>query len=132
MRGTAVRAGSAGNAGGTCRAAGGSRGGASAAPSPGGRGGGAVAVEAHVDAAGALVVAVSDTGVGIPALFAPSAVPGEAPAAPEAFHGVGLGNVAARLRGLYGTSDGLRIASSAGGTVATLTLPHRSAEALAG
>ena len=96
------------------------------------RGGGAVAVEATVDAAGALVVAVSDTGVGIPALFAPAAGPGEAPPAPEAFHGVGLGNVAARLRGLYGTSDGLRIASSAGGTVATLTLPPRPAAAPAG
>ncbi|HEX9950667.1 MAG TPA: histidine kinase, partial [Rubricoccaceae bacterium] len=96
------------------------------------RGGGAVSVDAHVDADGALVVAVSDSGVGIPALFAPSAVPGEAPHAPEAFHGVGLGNVAARLRGLYGTSDGLRIASTAEGTVATLTLPPRSAEAPGG
>ncbi len=79
------------------------------------RGGGAVRVAARVDAAGALVVAVSDTGVGIPALFGARGR--------RDFHGVGLGNVAARLRGLYGSSDGLRISSTPKGTTATLTLP---------
>ena len=79
------------------------------------RGGGAVRVDATLDAAGALVVSVSDTGVGIPALFSGDGA--------SDFHGVGLGNVAARLRGLYGSADGLRITSSPGGTTATLTLP---------
>ena len=83
------------------------------------RGGGALRLTAYVDAAGALVVAVADTGVGIPALFGQ-------PASPAAdVHGVGLGNVAARLRGLYGSDAGLRLASSPDGTTATLTLPPR-------
>ena len=84
------------------------------------RGGGRVAVTAEIDSAGTLVVSVADTGVGIPALFGAS---GDG-AAPESVHGVGLSNVAARLRGVYGTSDGLSLASSPGGTTATLTLPR--------
>ena len=78
------------------------------------RGGGAVSITAAVDAAGALVVEVADTGVGIPALFG---------GAEADVFGVGLGNVAARLRRVYGSDDGLRIASSPAGTTATLTLP---------
>jgi signal transduction histidine kinase len=90
------------------------------------RGGGTVSVEARLDPADALIVTVSDSGVGIPALFA--ADPGEPPTTPDAFHGVGLSNVASRLRALYGTSAGLQVASSPSGTVATLTLPPRPAD----
>ena len=89
------------------------------------RGGGAVTVTAAVEASGALVVRVADTGVGIPALF--GAGDGDASAGGSAVHGVGLGNVAARLRGVYGSADGLRLASSPDGTTATLTLPEPKA-----
>ena len=89
------------------------------------RGGGAVRIDADVDLSGALVVCVADTGVGIPALFSAAATSGDgASGDAEAVHGVGLGNVAARLRRVYGSSDGLRLASSPAGTVATLTLPR--------
>ncbi len=105
------------------------------------RGGGRVTVEAHVDGSGALVVAVSDTGVGIPALFAHAVAgdhPGGAPDRPAspaahsaggaasgdvlpAFFGVGLTNVARRIAAL--APGGLAIRSSPDGTTATLTLP---------
>jgi len=109
------------------------------------RGGGRVAVEARVDDSGALVVGVSDTGVGIPALFTgddagdPAADrpdgASDRPASPAArsdggeasadalpaFFGVGLSNVARRIASL--APGGLAIRSSPDGTTATLTLP---------
>ena len=99
------------------------------------RGGGAVRITALVVAPEAsgdgaatgpeTVVTVEDTGVGIPALFAVGASGDAGAPSPEAppFHGVGLSNVADRLRQLYGTPDRLAIASSPAGTSASLRLP---------
>ena len=67
---------------------------------------------------------MEDTGVGIPALFGlgdGAALDAEIPDAP--FFGVGLSNVADRLRQLYGTDDHLTIQSSPDGTLASLRLP---------
>lgn len=70
--------------------------------------------------AGAAAVTVTDTGVGIAALFgreAPSDVP-------ERFFGIGLRNVAARLERLYGRPGLLRLRSDPdAGTTARLLLP---------
>jgi sensor histidine kinase YesM len=90
------------------------------------RGGGSVRLSAAVEPDGDLVVRVADTGVGIPSLFDASGdgAAGDGAAPDEAaVHGVGLGNVAARLRQVYGSADGLRLASSPEGTTATLRLP---------
>ena len=87
------------------------------------RGGGAVRITASRDT-DAAVVRVEDTGVGIPALFGlgdGAALDAEIPDAP--FFGVGLSNVADRLRQLYGTDDHLTIQSSPDGTLASLRLP---------
>ncbi len=72
-------------------------------------------------------VCVTDTGLGIPALFGSgdglADVPGEAAAPPE-FFGIGLRNVAARLEQLYGRGDLLRLSSDAEtGTTARLLIP---------
>ncbi len=107
------------------------------------RGGGLVRLSARL-LDGQTEVRVEDTGVGIPALFAsPEATLGTsalstgalstdatapvgAASGEASFHGVGLSNVADRLRHLYGTSDRLAIASSPEGTSASLLLPPSS------
>ncbi len=68
-------------------------------------------------------VEVSDTGVGIPALFG-------AAGADDGFFGIGLSNVAARLEQLYLRNDLLQIRSRPGeGTTVRLLLPASRAEA---
>ena len=97
------------------------------------RGGGTVRVRVHEETAGLTLVEVSDTGVGIPALFAEtlpsveSPPPSDAAAAPALppYFGDGLTNVAQRLRQLYGPPDCLVVSSTPDGTTATLTLPAR-------
>ena len=80
------------------------------------RGPGRLSIRADEDEAGALRIAVADTGVGLPALFGG--------AVDRAFYGIGLVNVAARLRQTYGRDDLLTLTSAPGeGTTATLVLP---------
>ncbi|NNF59197.1 MAG: histidine kinase, partial [Rhodothermaceae bacterium] len=93
------------------------------------RGGGTVRLEGQRCEDGSIEVVVSDTGVGIPALFGEQN--GTAPAAstetPD-FFGIGLRNVADRLAQLYGRSDLLTMTSDAErGTVVALTLPDETA-----
>jgi signal transduction histidine kinase len=79
--------------------------------------GGALAVSAEI-ADGRLVVRVTDTGVGL--------------AQARATHGTGLGlaNVRERLQLLYGADATLTLEPlAAGGAVATLTMPYRTARA---
>ncbi len=73
---------------------------------------------------------VTDTGLGIPALFGATAGPGgdglAETASPPDFFGIGLRNVAARLEQLYGRDDLLRLSSDAEtGTTARLIIPIR-------
>lgn len=83
------------------------------------RGGGLLIVEATSTPDGA-AVRVSDTGVGIPALFGAPAPTTSL----ESFYGIGLRNVHARMELLYGRSDLLEMQSDPEtGTVATLRLP---------
>ncbi len=76
-------------------------------------------------------IRVTDTGLGIPALFAggdgsTSLTTGAVPkgSEPPEFFGIGLRNVAARLERLYGRSDLLRLTSAPeSGTTARLLIP---------
>ena len=98
------------------------------------RGGGRVTVRAHVEG-GTLVVEVADTGAGLaphvgdgaPSHPAPpgagDAVGGAGGAGHPAFYGVGLRNVADRLRQLYGDAARLTIAPADPGTRARLVVP---------
>jgi sensor histidine kinase YesM len=88
---------------------------------------------------GGVEVTVSDTGVGIPALFAAGdaagdgAASGRAAGAGRSFFGIGLTNVSDRLEQLYGRGDLLRITSAPDeGTVARLLLPAATEPALPG
>ena len=85
------------------------------------RGGGLVQIETREHSDG-IVIRVNDTGSGIPALYLAS----DATALDSSdhdFYGVGLSNVADRLRQLYGDDDRLTIQSSPDGTSACLHLP---------
>ncbi len=74
-------------------------------------------------------VCVTDTGLGIPALFGGGDGIADLDAPPE-FFGIGLQNVAARLEQLYGRSDLLRFASAPdAGTTARLLIPLAEAAA---
>ncbi len=83
------------------------------------RDGGCIHIAAHV-LDGMMEIEISDTGVGIPALF--SNEKGEV--APGSFFGIGLTNVSSRLEQLYGRSDLLTIDSHPGkGTTARMCIP---------
>jgi LytS/YehU family sensor histidine kinase len=85
------------------------------------RGGGSIKVLCRTYSDELAEIEVSDTGIGIPALFAPAAEPPHA----DSFYGLGLRNVSTRLAQLYGREDLLRITSGAGeGTRAILYLPR--------
>ncbi len=88
------------------------------------RGGGVIRLSSKRGEDGAVEITVSDTGVGIPALFADiSDSSTEAEPAP-AFFGIGLRNVADRLEQHYGRADLLEMTSDPDrGTVVRLTLP---------
>jgi GAF domain-containing protein len=93
------------------------------------RGGGSVRLAAVPHDDGAITVTVADTGAGIPALFDE----GEPTTGAAPFFGIGLRNVAARLRRRYGRDDLLRLTSSPEeGTTARLVLPPGRDEAFAG
>ncbi|MDX1418912.1 MAG: histidine kinase [Rubricoccaceae bacterium] len=95
------------------------------------RGGGTVRLEGRRRSDGTVEVTVTDSGVGIPALFA--AGDGATPEAPPDFYGIGLRNVADRLEQLYGRDDLLTMESAPGdGTVVRLLLPAPSAPSDAG
>jgi two-component system, LytTR family, sensor kinase len=84
------------------------------------RGGGRVSVEAR-RADGDITIRVSDTGVGIPGLFGRA----EATTAMEAFYGIGLKNVHARMHLLFKRKDLFRMSSHPEtGTEATLIVPE--------
>lgn len=87
-----------------------------------------LAVRARLDAHGALVLSVQDSGVGVKHLPAAELNgDGAAPSATvdPATYGIGLSNVAARLADLYARPDLLRLESAPGaGTTATITLPE--------
>lgn len=85
------------------------------------RGGGRVAVCAAVEG-GALVVRVEDTGAGLPT-FDEVQGDGANDGRDPAFFGVGLSNVAQRLRQLYGDGAGVAVVPHGDGTRATLTVP---------
>ena len=85
------------------------------------RGGGSLSVRARTTEEG-VAVTVSDTGVGIPALFGRQ----EPASGREDFFGIGLKNVHARMELLYNREDLLLIESSPEeGTRATLLLPSQ-------
>ena len=87
------------------------------------RGGGALRLSCAPNPDGFAEVTVTDTGVGIPALFGQ----GEQATAQQPFFGIGLRNVSARLQQIYGRSDLLRLRSAPGeGTVVRLCLPLSS------
>ncbi len=69
-------------------------------------------------------VCVTDTGLGIPALFAGGDGVADEGAEPQEFFGIGLRNVADRMARLYGRDDLLRFASAPGaGTTVRLLIP---------
>ena len=68
-----------------------------------------------------LSIQVTDTGVGIPALWDKDSVQD-----PEDFFGIGLRNVKNRLSHLYGEQGQLLVESSPAGTTVTLTIPVTS------
>ena len=89
---------------------------------------GAVKVTAAY-ADGELSITVSDTGVGIPALFNTETerldTEGDRPPDTNSFFGIGLRNVTARLEYLYGRMDLLEITSKPGrGTTVVLRVPN--------
>lgn len=87
-------------------------------------GGGRVSIDIAPAGDGLLSVKVSDTGVGIPALFDPASSPG----ADRTYFGIGLTNVVLRTEQLYGRSDLFRVKSSpTEGTTVELLLPARRA-----
>ncbi len=86
------------------------------------RGGGVVRIEAQARSEGGASITVTDTGIGIPALFNPE------DSARTSFYGIGLRNVQARLDRLYNRPDLLQIYSHPEqGTIARLTLPSDTA-----
>ncbi len=90
---------------------------------------GSLVLSCTADSEGSAVVEVSDTGVGIPALFG-SAEPmvGSAP-----FFGLGLSNITARLEKHYGRSDLLKIESdSETGTRVSLIFPTSTSSEFSG
>lgn len=91
------------------------------------RGGGRVEIHATASEEGVAVVRVSDTGIGIPALFGRP----DGTREKESFFGIGLANVHDRLRQLFGREDLLWMSSSPEGTRVTLRLPAKRPENLA-
>ncbi len=84
------------------------------------RQGGRVSIRCARRADGAVQVEVEDTGAGIPQLFGGDAFSGD----PHSFYGIGLRNVAGRLKELYGRADLLQLRSYPDeGVTATLVIP---------